>query len=127
MAHEYGLQCVSLVAAADLSAKQFYFVYVDGNGKAALNVTAGARAVGVLQNKPIAGETAEVAYAGVTKVAAGATITADDPVMSDVAGKADVAVAAAAPGNFVRGQALEGGAAGEIITMLLAPTGYLST
>jgi hypothetical protein len=127
MAYEQGLQCLSLVAAADLSAKQFYFVYIDGNGKAALCATAGMRAFGVLQNKPASGEIANVAYAGVTKVVAGATITADDPIMTTTSGTADVAVGAASPGNFARGQAIEGGASGEIITMCLAPTGFLNT
>jgi hypothetical protein len=126
MGYELAQTCVSLVAAADLSALQFTFVIVDGDGKAAANISAGGWAFGVLQNKPIAGETAQVAIAGVTKIVAGATITPDDKIMSTNAGKADVAVAAASPGNFARGQALEGGASGEIITMALAPTGYMT-
>lgn len=127
MAYEQGLQCLSLVAAADLSAKQFYFVYVDGDGKAALCGVGGMRAFGVLQNKPTAGQIASVAYSGVTKVVAGATITPDDPIMTTASGTADVAVGAASPGNFARGQAIEGGASGETITMCLAPTGFLNT
>jgi len=127
MAFEHDLKCISLVAAADLSAKQFTFIVVDSNGKAAANTTAGGNVVGVLQNKPEAGQIAEVAYEGVTKIQFGATITPDDLLMSTTAGKADVAVAAASPGNFARGQALSGGADGEIGTMLLAPTGYLNT
>lgn len=127
MAHEYAQTSISRVAAADLSALQFTFVKIDSNGKVAANTTAGAYVVGVLQNKPEAGQIATVAVEGVTKVQFGATITPDDQLMSTTAGKADVAVAAASPGNFVRGQALSGGASGEIGTMLLGPTGYLNT
>jgi len=127
MATERIDQLLSRLAASDLSALQFTFVVIDGSGNIEKNTVAGGWAVGVLQNKPIAGQIASVATSGITKIKAGATITADDKIMSTNAGAADVAVAAAPPGNFARGQALEGGASGEIITMLLEPTGYLTT
>jgi len=62
--------CITLVAAADLSAKQYYFVAVDANGKAALTGDDG-NPVGVLQNKPAAGEAATICIAGVTPVYVG--------------------------------------------------------
>ncbi|NIQ91029.1 MAG: DUF2190 family protein [Nitrospinaceae bacterium] len=122
MAYEGNLKCIpGIVAAADLSAKQFTFVKIDSNGQAAANTAEGAMVDGVLQNKPAAqGEAAAVAYAGVTKVVAGDTVAAGGKVISDTAGKA----IPAATGKFIRGTALTGGAADEVISILLAPTGY---
>ena len=62
--------CITLVAAADLSAKQYYFVAVDSAGKAALTGDDG-NPVGVLQNKPTAGQAATICIDGVTKVYVG--------------------------------------------------------
>ena len=62
--------CITLVAAADLSAKQYYFVAVDTDGKAALTGDDG-NPIGVLQNKPAAGEAATICIDGVTKVYVG--------------------------------------------------------
>ncbi len=62
--------CITLVAAADLSAKQYYFVSVDTDGKAALTGDDG-NPIGVLQNKPAAGEAATICVAGVTPVYVG--------------------------------------------------------
>lgn len=67
MAYSESQTCISLIAAADLSAKQFYFVAVDTNGKAALTGDDG-NPIGVLQNKPAAGEAAQICVAGVTKL-----------------------------------------------------------
>lgn len=122
MAYEANLQIIpGLVSAADLSAKQFTFVNVDSNGKVAANTTEGAVVAGVLQDAPTAADLpASPAFAGVTKVVAGATVTPDDQLMSDTAGRAIPATTA----KFFRGQALTGGAVDEIITMVLAPTGY---
>ncbi len=62
--------CITLVAAADLSAKQYYFVAVDTDGKAALTGDDG-NPIGVLQNKPAAGEAATICIDGVTPVYVG--------------------------------------------------------
>ena len=128
MAYEQALQAFSGIAAADLSALQYTFVIVDSAGKIAANTTAGGWVAGVLQNKPVAGATAQVAFSGVSKLSLGATITADDQIMSTTAGAGDVAVGAASPGNFAAGQAIIGGASGEIGSVLLGgPSGYINT
>tara|TARA_R110001592_G_scaffold328219_1_gene609650 strand:+ start:535 stop:909 length:375 start_codon:yes stop_codon:yes gene_type:complete len=62
--------CITLEAAADLSGKQYYFVAVDTNGKAALTGDDG-NPIGVLQNKPTAGQAATICIDGVTKVYVG--------------------------------------------------------
>lgn len=115
MAFEQNLQSISLVAAADLSAKIGYIVQVDSNGKAAL-ADATALAVGVLQNNPASGQVATVGVHGVSKVVAGGTIAAGARVTSDANGKA---IAATTAGDAVIGIALAGAAANDIIPILL--------
>ena len=66
MAISESMTTISLVAAADLSSSQYYFVAVDSNGQAALTGDDG-NPIGVLQNKPTAGQAATVCIAGVTK------------------------------------------------------------
>ena len=67
MAFEQSKTIITLEAAADLSAKQYYFVAVDTDGKAALTGDDGTP-IGVLQNKPAAGEAASICVYGVTKL-----------------------------------------------------------
>jgi hypothetical protein len=67
MAFEQSKTIITLEAAADLSAKQYYFVAVDTNGKAALTGDDG-NPIGVLQNTPAAGEAASICVYGVTKL-----------------------------------------------------------
>lgn len=67
MAFENSKTIITLEAAADLSAKQYYFVAVDTNGKAALTGDDG-NPIGVLQNTPTAGQAASICTAGVTKL-----------------------------------------------------------
>ena len=103
--YEEALRCVSVPANADLSTKQYFFVKLtnsSGVGRAAVTGD-GESAIGVLQNKPdAAGETATVAFTGVSKVSAGGTITAGQPVASDASGEAVVA----ATGDIVLGTAM---------------------
>ena len=84
---------ITLLAAADLSAKQFYAVKVDSNGKAAL-AGAGEHAIGVLQNKPTSGNAATVRISGATKMVASAAIAAGAVVAATAAGKSVTATKA---------------------------------
>jgi hypothetical protein len=118
MAFDNFVQSVSLPAAADLSAAQFKLLTVNSSGNAAL---AGATSlvVGVLQNKPdAAGKAATVAYAGVSKVVAGGSITAGARVTADANG---AAVAAASAGDAVLGVALATASSGDLIPVLINP------
>lgn len=117
MAYESNLNCVSLEAGQDLSAKQYYFVTVASDGQ--VDPTGdGLEADGVLQDTPsAAGQAAQVAISGITKVACGGTVTKGGDVGSDSAGKA----VDAATGDYILGVALETGASGSIIAMLLRP------
>ena len=71
MAFELPNFVITLPAAADLSAKQFYFVKIDTSGQAALAATTGEAVIGVLQNKPTQGQAAQVMVQGITKAVVG--------------------------------------------------------
>lgn len=114
MAYEEALQTITLVAAADLSAHQYKFVSVDSSGT--VNLTGNdAKADGVLMNKPKSGEAGTVAIAGVAKVKCGAAVTRGGNVASGANGAAKNAATA----SEVLGVALETGASGRAISVLL--------
>ena len=83
---------ITLIAGADLSAKQFYAVKLDSNG-AAVVAGDGEDAVGILQNKPASGQAATVRVVGISKFVAGGAISLPNRVASDANGKAKAAVA----------------------------------
>lgn len=122
MAQQEQIQCYSVDAAADLSAKQFTFVKATTSGTVDTITTTGNDALGVLQNKPTSGQAATVAYAGKVKVIAGATVTAGDLIQSDTAGKA---ITAATSGHFILGRARTGGVAGALIEVFLGSHGVV--
>lgn len=108
--------CITVEAGADLSADQFKFVQVASDEQVDVVSSAGGDAIGVLQNDPAAaGRAATVCYAGVSKVIAGATVAAGAKIQSDASGLAITA----ATGDAVLGVALKGGAANEVIEVLL--------
>lgn len=116
MATENTISAISLPAAADLSAAQYKIVTVNSSGQAAL-ANATSTVVGVLQNKPsAAGRVATIADRGVSKVVAGAAITAGARVTSDASGNA---VAASIAGDAVLGIALTGAASGDVFPVLI--------
>lgn len=106
---------LSLVAAADLSAKQFCGVTVNSNGQAA-TADADDQVVGILQNKPASGQAATVAYGGVSKAICGGSVTAGNRVTTNASGQI---VAATTAGDSVIGVALQTGATGDVIAVLI--------
>lgn len=110
-------------AAADLSAKQFFFVKMTATG---VNLAGdGEHALGVLQNKPDAlGKAATVASVGSTsKVVTSGVVTQGDNVSSDANGKATES----ASGDYILGQALSTSAAdGDLITVHITMPGRLA-
>lgn len=88
MATEKDLCSISRKAAADLSAYQFRAVKLDSSYNIAAVTAATDAVIGVLQNKPGSAETAEVAYAGITKMVASAGLTVGDPVTVNAEGYA---------------------------------------
>jgi hypothetical protein len=91
---------------------------INASGKVAV-AGDGVVADGVIQNDPAAADRAvTLAIAGRTKVKAGATITAGDLVASDASGQA----VGPASGDIVLGKAVEGGASGDLISIIFQPT-----
>jgi hypothetical protein len=117
MATSQRIYDLSLQAAVDLytTSKQFFIMKIDSDGRAAVAGAADAAMMGVLQNKPKQYEAANIRQLGITKVICGDTITCGAKVTSDGAGEA---VAAAATNKYV-GTAMETGADGRIISVLL--------
>jgi len=119
MAFEIPCFKVSEVAAADLSAAQYKLVKETSTG---VNVCGAGEAAtcGVLQNKPTAGQTAELMVSGVTKVLAGAATAKGLNVTPDATAR----VVAAGTGDYIAGTLMEAAAAaGDIVTLLINPQG----
>ena len=111
---------ITLPAAADLSAKQYYFVKIDSSGNAALCAAATDKPIGVLQNTPTSGQSAEVLVSGGTKIVASASI--DEGVLIGTAstGKADAKVPGTDTTEYVVGSViLASGADGDLLTAVI--------
>jgi hypothetical protein len=112
----------SIKATASLVSNQYCFVTLDANGQLILQTTAAGNAVGVLQDKPGAGDPGFICGPGdITKVQCGGTFAAGTKVGSDATGKAVVV----ATGPYL-GQALTAGAAGGIANILFQPDGFVA-
>lgn len=112
-----GLDFSIAVANVDLSASQYCGVKI---GTADFNVvlasTGGENIVGILQNKPTAGQAADVRYCGVTKAKAGASYSRNALLMTDTSGRLITATST----NQAVAIAIEAaGGANEIRTVLL--------
>ena len=121
MAYDLNLKIGSFEAAADLSAKQFRVVKMATGGK--VDVFSGATDVpiGILQNKPTAGQTAEVALTGsISKADSDAALAVGDIVSGQTDGQLEVADA----GDYIVGVVvLASGAAGELASVLVTCPG----
>lgn len=114
---------IGLIAGADLSAKQFYFVKIDtSTGNVILTATAGEKAIGVLQNAPTSGQAALVRVFGVSKVKVGAAFSAPGSL---VATTTSGTATPATTGTFPIGQLLPTAASGDLATMHVNP-GYVA-
>lgn len=100
----------SMIAGADLSAKQWTFVIMNTTDRTVVSATDGQAADGVLINDPTSGAAATVVTHGrvIVEVGTGG-LTAGDNVASDANGEA----IAAATGDVVVGKCVQGAAAGE--------------
>lgn len=106
---------ISRNAGADLSAKQYYVVKTDASGDIVLASAATDAILGVLQNKPASGDTADVALIngnGTGKVLLGGNVSKDAYLTANGNGEA---IATTTSGNRVFGRALAAGSDGDII------------
>lgn len=113
-------------ASADLSAKQFFIMKVSGVQTVTVLAATTDKILGVLQDAPASGASANVAFDGVTKVVAGGTVTAGDTVGSDSSGKAVTYVEGTDTTKYRLGLALTSGASGDVISVALQITGRLA-
>lgn len=115
----------SFPAAADLSSAQYKAVKLTANGVDLAG--AGDYPIGVLQNAPSSGGTAEVGILGITKATVNAATTAIAKGDLLTTGASGVLVKAATTGDIVVAQALEAASAdGVIISVIWGSFGGLS-
>lgn len=114
--YEEAIQTVSLVAATDLSDKDRHYVFIDGDGKAALSTATSGR-VGVIRAGAQAGSPVTVITDGVAIVAASGAIATGDHIASSATGQA--AVGADTDSDVALTSA---DAAGQLISVLLKAT-----
>ena len=122
MAYEKGGLILNFEAAADLSAKQFRAVKMATGGKVDIFSGATDVPIGILQNKPTSGQTAEVMVFGVSKVDSDAALAVGDIVAGQTDGQLEVADV----GDYIVGQVvLASGAAGEYASVLVTVPGIV--
>ena len=121
MAYEEALVGVNITAGADLSApaKLYTIGKLNASGGLISASVAGETVVGVLQGTGKVGDPIKVGVAGVSKVKAGAAITAGARVSTDANGAAITAIAT----HKILGFALATAAPGDIIPVLLTAPG----
>lgn len=117
MAYFEELDTFTAAAAADLSAKRYHIMRLSAAqtvNQASLATDSGI--CGVLQNEPQSGETATIAYEGITKVVAGGSVTVNAFITSNSSGRAT----AVGSGGMAIGRALQAaGNDGEVITAVI--------
>jgi hypothetical protein len=122
MAYEFSNYSVkvTLVAGADLSAKQYFFVKLNSSGQAILCAAATDVPVGVLQNAPTSGQEAEVLVVGGTKLVASAAITLPAQIGTASTGKAAALVAGTDTTKYVAGSLISAAAAdADVVTAVI--------
>lgn len=111
---------ITLEAGADLSSSQYNFVKLDSSGDAVECSAVTDKPVGVLQNKPTAGQAAEIVVVGLTKVSTNAALAIGDLVGTSSDGQAAAYVAGTDTTKYVVGTVLvTSGGADEITSILV--------
>lgn len=121
MAGTEDIKCITLEAGADLSALQFTAIGLGVDKLAASAVAATAPIVGILQNKPTAGQAAAVAVSGVAKAKAGGAWSSGDSLTATTGG---VLIATTTNNHHIVGVALEDAATNDIAQVLVRPSQY---
>jgi len=112
---------ITLLAKVDLSAKQYFLVKISDHDEVDL-AGDGEAAVGVLLNKPKAGQPALVQIGGLAKVVAAGALNAPVRIASNAAGKATTATA----GEYVVGVTTQDASGdGSIVECILSPVPHV--
>lgn len=129
MAYEANMIVRSFVAGGNLASSQYKAVKLSADNTVVICDGATDKAIGVLQNKPASGATAEVCIFGVTKWQGDADLAAGDYVGTSADGQADAKTPAGAGTEWYIGVVLQGNsAAGGLATVFInAATGGLGT
>ncbi len=121
MATESNLTILSFIAGASLATSQYLAVKLSADDTVVVCTAVTDKPIGVLQNKPASGGTAEVAVAGKTKWISDAALNAGDLVGTSADGQADAKVPGSDPTEYVLGTVLVGtGAAGGYAEVLIS-------
>jgi hypothetical protein len=118
MSQSSNVDTLTFTASADLSDWQYRLVFVAGNGLVNKRTTEGGFCVGVLLNKPAAGEAAVVAIGGRTKVFAGANVNAGQYVKCETNGGIKSG-GAFGTNHIMVGYCIKSASAGEVSEMVL--------
>lgn len=128
MAYENNVKNVTFIASIDLNAHLHMFVDLAGANAFKVTLAAAEAGIGVLQNKPLAGEHATVAIQGQVKANAGGTIAVGNLIYAATSGYAAVHSpgATVASGSVITervilGEALTAAASGSVFTMEFNP------
>ena len=113
----------SLNAGEDLSAKQFFALEIATDGDVELADATTDAPVGILLNKPSAGEAAEIIHSGVSKAKVGGTVAAGDFLGPDTDG---MLIAVTADTKTYCARALQAGVDGDVIDVIVVPCGYIA-
>ena len=124
MATEVQIWDITLVAAADLSAKQFHFVKLSGNSGMDICSAVTDMPVGILQDKPASGKAGAVRLLGVSKVEAGGALVAGNPVGTDANGAGVAKVIGTNTTHYVAGECKVGCNSGERGEVILRGTPF---
>lgn len=109
-----------LTASAAMTSDQYKIVKAASTaGQVKLGAAATDKCLGVLQNAPASGKAAEVAFTGIVKVLAEASVSYGDRVTCSTTGRAKTTTSA---GNTVLGHALNTtqSSAGDLIPVLMS-------
>jgi hypothetical protein len=112
MAVEEIIYNTSVIAGADLSAKQFYCIKLNSSGQGVLS-GAGENALGILQDKPASGQVGAVCCLGKSMAIYGASVTAGQNLTPDANGK----LVPATGSDAVVAVAAESGSSGDICSV----------
>ncbi len=106
---------ISIKTITNLSTKQFFFVKMSAAGNVELAAATTDKVIGILQNKPVSGQTAEIMVNGLSKAKGAAGLNELDLVGSDSSG---LAATNSSAGEYLVGQVVKATAnANELATI----------
>jgi len=113
------IKCVSFPAGADLSALQFTAVQMGADDAVVSAAANNVMPIGILQNKPTAGQAASVAISGIAKALVGAGGWSSGSRLTMTTGGALIETTTDA--HYVIGVAAEDAAAGDYARVIINP------